>query len=334
MTTENRLKIGILSSAHLHADSYARALNNSPDADIAVLWDDDPERGREKASEYGTSFEPDLDRALSTADGVVICSENAKHCELTTRAAGAGRHVLCEKPLATTSADAREMVDACRSAGVLLGTAFPVRHSGAILGLREAIQSGQLGEVLMIRGTNRGTNPGGWFVQKELSGGGAVTDHTVHVTDVIRFVTGQEIERVYAQADTRFYPGLGVDDCGLLIMTLSSGAFANLDPSWSRPNKAFPTWGDVTMQVSCTNGIATFDYTAQHSNLYSNSLVRGVQLGWGDDADELMIEDFVAAIREGRPPHATGEDGLRAVEVVEAAYRSAESGQPAEVVHV
>lgn len=332
MSTERaNLNIAILSAAHLHARSYARVLQSLPSSTLSVLWDDDAERGRARAAEWETTFEPDLDRALRACDGVIICAENARHRELTLAAAGAGRHVLCEKPLATSIDDAREMVRACAEAGVLLGTAFPVRHAGAVGELRDAVQAGTLGRVLMIRGTNRGTNPGGWFVDKDLSGGGALTDHTVHVADAIRFITGEEITSVYAEADTRFYPNLGVEDCGLLIMTLSGGGFASLDPSWSRPNQAFPTWGDVTMQVTGTNGVATFDYMAQHSALYRNSAVRAAQVGWGEDGDELMVADFVEAIREGRAPLASGEDGLRAVEVVHAAYASIASGQPAEV---
>ena len=332
MTLDNKeLRVAILSTAHMHAYSYARALRELPSATLAVLWDDDAGRGQARAAEWGTVFEADLDRALDRCDAVIVCSENVRHRELTLAAARAGKHVLCEKPLATTVDDAREMVRACREADVVLGTAFPVRHASALLDLRTSIGAGALGRVLMIRGTNRGTNPGGWFVDRALSGGGVITDHTVHVVDAIRYITGEEVTGVYAEADTRFSPELGVEDCALLTMTLSGGGFASLDPSWSRPDKAFPTWGDVTMQVTGTEGVATFDYTAQHTDLYSNTRVRAAQIGWGEDGDALLIEDFVTAVREGRPPLASGEDGLRAVEVVQAAYDSVASGQPVPV---
>ncbi len=331
MNNEQELKIGILSAAHVHTSSYARALQQIPGVTLAGLWDDNVTHGQQRAEEYDTTFEADLDRFLEGCDAVVICSENVRHRELTVKAAEAGRHVLCEKPLATTTADARAMVEACQKAGVLLGTAFPVRQSGAVISLRDAVRNGVLGRVLMIRGTNRGTMPGGWFVDKSLSGGGAITDHTVHVVDAIRFVTGEEITSVYAQADTHFYPDLAVEDCGLLIMELSGGGIVSLDPSWSRPNQAFPTWGDVTMEVSGTEGVANVDYTAEHTKLYSNSRVRAAQLGWGEDNDLLLVTDFVRAIREGRAPMASGEDGMRAVEVVEAAYASIASGEVARV---
>ncbi len=325
------LKIAILSAAHLHADSYAAALRDLAGVTLSVLWDEDVTRGQEKAAEYDTGFEPDLDAALNECDAVIICSENIRHRELTERAAAAGKHALCEKPLATTVEDARAMIETCAKAGALLGTAFPVRHSGSAFQMRDAISSGALGSVLMIRGANRGTNPGGWFVDPDLSGGGAVTDHTVHIADLIRFVTGEEITSVYAEADTHFYPDLGVEDCGLLMMGLSGGGFASLDPSWSRPNQAYPAWGDVRMQLTGTGGVATFDYTAQHVTLYANARVRAAQLPWGDDGDQLMVADFVAAVRENRPPLASGEDGLRAVEVVAAAYESLRTGRSVEV---
>lgn len=327
MNGEPHLKIGLLSAAHVHTSSYARALQQVPGVTLAGLWDDNPTRGHQKADAYGTAFEANLDRLLAACDAVVICSENVRHRELAVKAAEAGRHVLCEKPLATTPADARAMVGACEKAGVLLGTAFPVRQSGAVMSLRDAVRDGVLGRVLMIRGTNRGTMPGGWFVDPTLSGGGAVTDHTVHVVDAIRFVTGEEITSVYAEADTHFYPDLSVEDCGLLLMELSGGGIVSLDPSWSRPNQAFPTWGDVTMEVSGTEGVANVDYTAQHTNVYTNSRVRAAQLGWGEDNDLLLVVDFVQAIREGRAPMASGEDGRRAVEIVEAAYASIASGE-------
>ncbi len=327
MNGEPHLKIGLLSAAHVHTSSYARALQQVEGVTLVGLWDDDPTRGQQRAEEYGTTFEANLDRLLAACDAVVICSENVRHRALVVKAAEAGRHVLCEKPLATTPADARAMVEACQKAGVLLGTAFPVRQSGAVRSLRDAVRDGVLGRVLMIRGTNRGTMPGGWFVDPTLSGGGAVTDHTVHVVDAIRFVTGEEITSVYAQADTHFYPQLPVEDCGLLLMELSGGGIVSLDPSWSRPNQAFPTWGDVTMEVSGTGGVANVDYAAEHTTVYTNARVRAAQLGWGEDNDVLLVMDFVQAIREGRAPMASGEDGLRAVEIVEAAYASIASGE-------
>ena len=87
------------------------------------------------------------------------------------------------------------MIDACKANGVLLQTAFPVRYNTTVVRAKQMIDEGKLGRILAMKGTNRGRNPGGWFVDPELSGGGAVIDHTVHVADIMRWITGAEVRK-------------------------------------------------------------------------------------------------------------------------------------------
>src|SRR5205085_9251107 len=129
----------------------------------------------------------------------------------------AGRHVLCEKPLATTLEDGQEMISACREAGVQLMTAFPCRFSPAMVRLKATLDTGKIGDVIAIRGTNRGRCPFDWFVNLPLSGGGAVIDHTVHVTDLMRWLLGREVTSVYAESSNRMY-SQEFDDTGMLTM--------------------------------------------------------------------------------------------------------------------
>jgi len=107
---------------------------------------------------------------------------------------------------------------------------------------------------------------------------------------------------------------------------MSDGSLATLDCSWSRP-KSFPTWGDVTLRVIGENGTADADLFGQHLHYYPTEGNRPRWLGWGSDLDALLIDDFVSAVAEGRPPRSTGEDGLRALEVALAAYASAREGR-------
>lgn len=322
--SETQLRVGIASFAHGHAYSYADAIKSLPDCILAGVWDDDQQRGQAAASRFECPWMPELARLLSQCDTLIVAAENVRHKQLVLAAAQAGVHVLCEKPLATTAADARQMVQACADAGVLLGTAFPVRYSPAVRRLRVAIQSGALGQTLMIRATNRGTYPGGWFSDEALSGGGALIDHIVHVADLLRWVWGAEFRTVYAEAATRYHD-LQVDDCGLLLITLDNGVNVSLDPSWSRPNKSFPTWGDVTFEVTGTEGTASVDAFAQNIELFNNERVRASYVPWGDNLDRLMLSDWLEAVRKGGPAPISGEDGLRTVELVEAAYQSARS---------
>ncbi len=320
----------IASFAHLHAMSYAAVVNEIDGAELVGIWDDHAARGQKYAEQFGAQFYAQLDDLLAAVDTVIVASENVNHKKLVLAAAQAGKPTLCEKPLATTSADAREMVEACAAAGVQLGTAFPVRYSHAVRQLREAVRSGAFGQTLMIRATNRGTYPGGWFGDKALAGGGALMDHLVHVADLLRWIWECEFVDVYAEAATRYHD-IPVDDCGMALITLNTGAKVSLDPSWSRPNQAFPTWGDVTMEVTGTDGWASLDAFSQNIELYSNQKVRAQWINWGDNIDRLMIADWINAVRNNAPAPISGEDGMRVVELVEAAYRSAESHEPVPV---
>lgn len=327
------IKIGILSFAHMHAHSYAHAINALPDAHLVGVADHDADRARDCAAQYGTTAFGSYEALVAAdIDAVVIGSENARHRELTELAAAAGRHVLCEKPIATTVADGEAMIAACREAGVQLMTAFPCRFSPAMVRLKSAVEEGAIGPVRGIRGTNRGRCPFGWFVDRSLSGGGAVIDHTVHVTDLMRWLLGSEVRDVYAEIGNGLHHQEW-DDTGFLTMEFENGVFATLDTSWSRP-KAFPTWGDVTMSVVGESGVINLDMFSQNLIQYSDRTggvggVGGVTWEhWGSNIDLLMIQAFVDAIQGDKPVPVTGEDGLRATEVALAAYRSAEAGRP------
>jgi UDP-N-acetylglucosamine 3-dehydrogenase len=314
----------------MHVGSYVSQLKGLDGIQITGLFDDDPTRQTERAAQFGVPEQPTLTALLESCDAVCICSENVKHKPFTLTAAAAGKHILCEKPLATNPDDARAMVDACEQAGVKLLTAFPCRFSPAFEHLKAAVEAGEMGEVLAARCTNQGMCPGGWFVQKELSGGGAVMDHTVHVTDLLRVLLGDDVQEVYCESGNGLLHG-DFDDTGFLTLTFDKGVFATLDASWSRP-KSFPTWGNVTMAVIGTRGVIELDMFTQESALYSDKTGRVSYQGWGSDIDRGLVAAFLSELRGERTPIATGLDGLRAVEVVEAAYKSIETAQPAVVL--
>ncbi|GEB33588.1 MULTISPECIES: Gfo/Idh/MocA family protein [Brevibacillus] len=320
------MKLGIISVAHMHAYSYANAIGKLAGVQLVGVADEDEARGKEAAEKWGVPFYHDYRELLAAdVDAVIITSENAKHHEHTVAAAKAGKHILCEKPLATTLAAAQEMIEICREQGVILQTAFPVRFHPAVVRAKQLVEQGKVGRIMAIRGTNRGQNPGGWFVDPAKSGGGAVIDHTVHVVDLMRWFMGVEVREVYAEVDSKFSP-TPIDDCGILTMEFENGVFATLDCSWSR-NKTFPVWGDVTMEIIGTEGTISLDAFSQKLDVYSND--KGLKwVNWGDDMDSQLVSDFVASVREKKAPSVTGEDGMRAVEVALAAYQSAESKQP------
>jgi predicted dehydrogenase len=246
-------------------------------------------------------------------------------------AAAEGVHVLCEKPLATTLEDGRAMLAACKRAGVLLMTAFPMRFSAPLLEIKSRLEAGDFGSVVCFNATNQGELPTkhrSWFVDPELSGGGAIMDHTVHLVDIMRWYLGSEVSQVYAQSNRIFHADEVLVETGALeMLTFQNGVFASIDASWCRP-PYWPTWGGLTIEMVTERGSVLVDAFKQNLTVYSHRWQRPQWFYWGSDMNQAMIAEFITAMREERPPSVTGEDGLRAVEVALAAYQSAANGQP------
>jgi len=328
---QSRLRIGILSFAHGHANSYAFELEQRDDVVIAGIWDADPERGAEMARRFDTIYYRSKDILLGDElDGVIIASENVHHRSLVEAAASAGvKAILCEKPLATTVPDAESMIRYCSDRGVKLATSFPCRYAPSFRSMREKVLAGEIGEILAIRGTNRGSMPGGWFVDTSLSGGGAIMDHTVHVADLMWLLLGQEAVSVYAESGNQFHHQ-SWDDTGLLTLTYADGVFATIDTSWCRP-KGFPTSGDVTLQIIGTRGVLDLDLFGQKLVHY-NDASQSDCFYWGSSLDKDMIDDFLLLCEGGSAPYlATGEDGLRAGAITSAAYAAVLLNDPVNV---
>ncbi|KAB8139239.1 Gfo/Idh/MocA family oxidoreductase [Gracilibacillus oryzae] len=315
------MKIAIISFAHMHALSYASALVNNPETELAGIWDEDQQRGHKMAEQFGSTYYADLDQLLqSDIDAVIVCSENVNHKKHVLKAASYQKHILCEKPIATEINDAIEMINACNEHDVILQVAYPVRFAPSIQKVNEIIKAGKIGEIIAVNATNHGQMPGGWFIERELSGGGSATDHIVHIMDLLRWMLEDEVRNVYAEFDTRFYD-IQVEDCGQVLLELESGVIVSIDPSWSRP-QTYPTWGDVTMEVVGTEGTLSVDAFKQHNLFYNDKDGKVQQQPWSEDMDEGLVNDFIACVKEGRKPFITGEDGLRTLEVVKAAYQS------------
>lgn len=327
------LKIGILSSAHMHAHAYAQALQGSSQAALVGAYDADSARGQDACHTWGCAFFSSVNDLLAQRlDGVIVTSETAFHREFVEQAARAGvRVILCEKPLATTESDARAMIECCRTYGVTLATAFPCRYSPAFRRAQVQVQQGEIGDVLALREANRGKMPGGWFVQAALSGGGCIIDHSVHIADLNRVLLGREAVSVHAEAGHGLYHEAW-EDTGMLTIEYDGGVFATLDASWSRP-PSYPTWGDVTLQIVGSEGVLNLDLFAQELAHYGGRGAGAQSIGWGSSLDALMLGDFLRLARgQDAPALATGMDGLRAQQVAHAAYQSVQTGQPAPII--
>lgn len=310
------IRVGLVSAAHVHASSYAHHLATRTDLEASGLWDDHAERGQASAKAWGMDFAGDLGRLLAESDAVIIASENLKHADLIEAAARQGKPILCEKPLAASASEAERIESVLAETGVTLMTAFPCPFSPTFQRLKQRIDAGDIGRVLAVNATNRGKCPFGWFVDKSLSGGGAMIDHVVHVADLLWRLFGEMPTQVTAQTGHNMHQA-DWEDTAHLTLDFPSGVFATLDSSWSR-HKSYKTWGDVTLKVIGEKGVIEADLFGQGLSVTTDAFRHS---GTGSDLDGLMIDEFLSAVVERRTPLVTAEDGLRASQIALKAYQ-------------
>jgi predicted dehydrogenase len=252
-------------------------------------------------------------------DAVDICAPNALHAELAIAAAEAGKHVLVEKPVATTVADADAMVAAAERAGVVLMAAHNLRFAPPYAAAAAAVTEGRIGEVVGVRvamghgGPETWTRDATWFRDAELSGGGALIDLGVHVADLLRAVTGDEVAEVSAFL-SRASPG-AVEDAASVAVSLRGGGVGTLSASWSVRGTQ-----DHQLLVHGTDG--TLSVERGQAVVRPASGGDKVVLDAPSPVPDLLA-NFVAVCRGEAAPVVGPRDGREALAIIEAAYRSA-----------
>lgn len=347
------MKVGVMSFAHTHANGYVSYLMGLPGVEVLTCDPDrdssvDSEiRGRQAADALGVPFVATYEELFAWGpDAVVICSENTRHRADTELAASHGAHVLCEKPLATTAADAQAMIDACEAAGVVLMTAFPVHFSPTVDRARQALEDGQLGTLIGAVGTNNGYCPVGvrrWFLNPKWSGGGALVDHTVHVAELLDHLTGAKPVQVRAVKNQIMHSdleGVMTETGGLVTISYDNGLVATIDCSWSLPRDA-PTWGGVTLELAGSKGLVEINPFAHRVGGWNgNAAGRDYWLPFGVDMDGALISTFLDAVKQrlaGQDvawPAPNGYAGLRTTQIVEAALISASEDRVVQIAEL
>ena len=343
-----KLRMGCVSFEHGHQYGWMSAMLRLPNVELVAVSEPDPQlraRADTQIAAYDRAawgYDPDQGAVRiftrhedvigrADIDAVSICAANAQHHPLALAAAAAGKHVMCEKPLAISIDQATDMVRACHVADVKLGLAHPVRHAAPCWEAKQRLQSGELGAIRAMNLTNvLGASTTGWFIDPERSGGGAIRDHIVHATDLMRWFSGREVEAVYCEADTRMRD-IQVDDTGMLIEVFEGGLVGSCDPSWNRPT-TWPMWGDVTGRILCERGVVEFDVTGDYVALTAAAdSPTHRRLSVSASMDTYLLADFAAAVLEDREPCANGRDGWAGVACTEAAYESARTHRFVEV---
>jgi predicted dehydrogenase len=245
-------------------------------------------------------------------DAVVVGTPNALHAPQSIAALLAGRHVLVEKPMATSVAEGDEMIAAAGASGAWLMVAHCWRFHEAVRAMRARIEAGELGEIVKTRGygVHAGSGPDGWFLDPALAGGGSLPDMGVHAIDTARFLLGDpDPVRVCAAVGTR-YGDYAVDDDGILLITWSQATNSIVESGWWQPH----TEGlEAETEVYGTGGYARIFPREEPSDDYEHC---------AQPMYTAQMREFLDAIDGGRQPRPSGKDGRVVLEIVEQAYAS------------
>jgi len=337
----NTLRIGMIGCGEIAYKATGQSVADCPNAVIVAAMDTVADVARSFADKFGG--EPTTDAAALMArddvDAVLISAPHFLHAPLTTQAAEAGKHVLVEKPMACTTEQANDMIAACADAGVLLSVLLPSRYSGSTVRAKELIEAGALGRILGIKFHVAANKPdsywtGGytqrvetdWRKSKEGSGGGILIMNLVHEIDALRYATGLEATRVYAEYDT-YLTDTEVEDFITVSIRYNNGAIGDImATSCARGGQGTGT------RIYGSEGQMTF---GRPLRVYTEADIDGLEKGsWTDvdtprgDGRRTLIERFADAVFSGGAAEVPGEEGRDTLDLIYAAYRSGETQAP------
>jgi 1,5-anhydro-D-fructose reductase (1,5-anhydro-D-mannitol-forming) len=319
------LKVGMLSFAHVHANGYARQVNENERTQLVAVWDHMEDRGKSAAEQYKVPFYTDLGKILELdIDAVVVNVETSMHPEVMIAAAKAGKHIFTEKALAITVDGCDRIIEAVEQAGVKFMISLPSRCRKELLLARKAIDDGLLGDITMGRGRvahsaslDKWFSGGSaWFVNAELAGGGALFDLGCHRMDVIRWMMG-EPKKVMAIINN-FSPNYDIDDNSATIIEFSNKGIGMVDVAFvhrSGPNpfELFGTEGSITM------GAGPLSLTTRK---LSDDEIKDY-IASGPESLPSPMQQWINAIEDGSEMTITIQDGRNLTELLQAAYMSA-----------
>jgi len=345
------LKIGIIGVGNISEEHIQGYLRN-PETELYAFCDIDKERLEYMGKKYNvTRLFTDVNEMvkLPEIDALSVCTWNCAHAECTIAALNAGKHVLCEKPMAMNADQARAMKEAADKSGKLLMIGFVRRHGNDCRVLREFIENDALGEIYYSKATylRRDGNPNGWFADKSRSGGGPLIDLGVHVIDLVRYLMGRPMpvsvygvtyQKLFNRPDTKKQPGryyatrgtdhdpCTVEDLASALIRFDNGAALHIEAAFSLNLKH----GEGKIELFGTKGGAKLDPELE---LYSeiNHYLCNIQLDIPtalsfDGLFQNEINHFVSCIKGEKECIAPAEDGVVLMQILDAIYESARTG--------
>ncbi len=345
-----KLKIGVIGTGSISLE-HLNAYKKHQDVEIYALCDlNEPllqKRGEEfNVTRLYTNAEDML--RLPELQAVSICAWNAAHAPLAIAALKAGKHVLCEKPMATSFKDAEGMLKAAKESGKLLMIGFVRRFGNDCAILKDFIKQGAFGDIYYAKATylRRKGNPGGWFGDKSRSGGGPLIDLGVHVIDLTRFlmgnprpvsVYGATFQKLFDRKDVKSDPGYraasatdhdicDVEDLASAMIRYDNGAVVTVEASFSL-NIAKPV-GRIELFGTKAGAKLEPDleiYTEMNGYLADVTLPMRTSLSF-DGLFQNEIAHFVDCVMTGAPCQSPAEDGVTLMKILDAIYESAKTG--------
>lgn len=324
---------GIVGIGHIAGARVAPAIARDPDSQLVAVSSRSLDRAEAFAQAHGVARAyGSYDAMLADADvdAVIITTPNALHAQQVIAAAAAGKHVLCDKPLATNIEDAKQAIDACHNAGVKLGMNFEFRHAQGFIDIRDAIRAGAIGDVHTIQiDSCGGVVPHvGWRADPSLAWLGATANVGVHLYDVLRFVLDAEVTDLVAMLDVGRLAAEQMETISMVLLRFDNGALAQVVAS----QRATRPLNDVVIHGSRgridSRGIGSLAYLLRSGTPLTEvrvSTEATVESRSYDVSDvfERTISAFAQAVGADIEPAPSGADGLISVQLMDAVVTSA-----------
>ncbi|KIL49488.1 Gfo/Idh/MocA family protein [Jeotgalibacillus soli] len=334
----SKIKIGIIGcgsiTKHRHFPEYAANEN----VEIVAVCDLDKKRASRFADKAGATVYISYEELLQdpAVEAVSVNLPNALHAPVSIAALKAGKHVLCEKPMATSIQETEEMIQAAKDSGKNLMIGHNQRFVTSHQMAREYIKSGKLGKIYSFRTAFGHGGPEGWsadgrdswFFDKERAFIGAMGDLGVHKSDLIRFIFDQDVIEVGGFVDTLAKENTDVDDNAVCVVKLADGAIGTLTASWS-----YKKFEDNSTIIYGEKGVLRLEDDEDYSFIFypidgKPEKVDAGKIQSNDEGGQTnsgVIDEFIDSILSKRQPAVTGEEGKKALEIVIAALESSET---------
>lgn len=320
------IRIGKISYWHVHAEDYTLQALNNPNTEIVAIWDEEAERGQEKAAKYKVPFYVSLDEMLARddIDAVIVDAPTTIHHEVILKAARAGKHIFTEKVIAPTNREVQDIVSAISEAGVKLTVSLPRLYRGTTRVIERVIKEGKLGQLTMarVRLSHNGAVEN-WlpshFYSKEQCGGGALIDLGCHPMYLVRLFLGMP-ESV--SANFGYVTGREVEDNAVAILRYSEGALGIVEAGFVNSHSPF------SIELHGTHGTLLCGFPDETPIVRSNSQPEGWEKLEVDEPLMSAFDQWVGHILNGTDAKDNVSLAVDLTKLMEASTRSVAESRP------